>query len=65
MLTGRPCMQEQPAKEEEEERDEEMEAELTGAVRRDPLSAYDVDVQEEGAAIQEYLALLAQPPGAG
>ena len=34
------------------------EAELAAAARTDPLAAYDVDVREEGAAIQEYLARL-------
>lgn len=42
------------------DRDEEMEQELTSATRSDPMAAYDVDVSEEGAAIQEYLSLLAQ-----
>jgi len=40
------------------DRDEEMEQELTSATRSDPMAAYDVDVSEEGAAIQEYLSLL-------
>ena len=35
-----------------------MEAELTAAARSDPLSAYDLNLSGEGAAIQEYLALL-------
>lgn len=39
-------------------RDEAAEAELAAAARTDPLAAYDVDVREEGAAIQEYLARL-------
>ena len=41
-------------------RDAEIEEEITGAVRRDPLAAYDVDVALEGAAIEQYLALLQQ-----
>ena len=40
-------------------RDEAAEAELAAAARTDPLAAYDVDVREEGAAIREYLARLA------
>ena len=39
-------------------RDDAAEAELAAAARTDPLAAYDVDVREEGAAIQEYLARL-------
>ncbi len=40
------------------DRDEEMEEELTSSARTDPMSAYDIDVSQEGAAIQEYMALL-------
>lgn len=40
------------------ERDEEMEDRLAHGVSSDPLAAYDVDVQAEGLAIQQYLALL-------
>lgn len=35
-----------------------MEEELTSSARSDPMLAYDVDVSQEGAAIQEYMALL-------
>lgn len=35
-----------------------MEDELTSAARTDPMEAYDVDVSQEGEAIQEYLQLL-------
>ena len=40
------------------DRDEEMEEELTSSARSDPMSAYDVDVSQEGAAIKEYMSLL-------
>ena len=36
------------------------EAELAAVVKDDPLAAYDVDVRQEGLAIQEYLMLLQQ-----
>lgn len=39
-------------------RDEEMEQELTSAANSDPMATYDVDVTEEGQAIQEYMFLL-------
>ena len=44
----------------EEDRDAEAEAELAAVVTDDPLAAYDVDVRQEGLAIQEYLILLQQ-----
>ncbi|DBB10937.1 hypothetical protein WJX82_008688 [Trebouxia sp. C0006] len=44
----------------EEDRDAEAEAELAAVVKDDPLAAYDVDVRQEGLAIQEYLMLLQQ-----
>ena len=40
------------------ENDAERELVEAGEVCDDPLSAYDVDVSEEGAAIEEFLALL-------
>jgi hypothetical protein len=46
-----------------------MEDELISAVRgkqgkgEDPLSAYDIDVAEDGEAIQLYLSLLASASG--
>ncbi|DBA81188.1 TPA: hypothetical protein ACH3X2_007006 [Trebouxia sp. C0005] len=50
-----------PADESQEEgRDAEAEAELAAVVKDDPLAAYDVDVRQEGLAIQEYLMLLQQ-----
>lgn len=43
--------------------EDELEAELVrtvaGTGRDDPLAAYDIDVQEDGEAIQMYLSLLA------
>lgn len=43
----------------EEERDVEMEDELTEELQRgDPLSDYDIEVTKEGEAINEYLALI-------
>ena len=53
--------QEPPA----DDRDAEMEEVITGAVRRDPLAAYDVDVALEGAAIDQYFALLQQQQASG
>lgn len=53
----------------EEGVDREMEGELVNAVRgkqgkgEDPLSAYDMDVSEDGKAIQLYLSLLASANG--
>ena len=44
----------------EEDRDAEAEAELAAVVKDDPLAAYDVDVRQEGLAIQQYLMLLQQ-----
>ena len=44
----------------EEDRDAEAEAELAAVVNDDPLAAYDVDVRQEGLAIQQYLMLLQQ-----
>lgn len=44
-----------------EEADTEMEAEIVDATRggaADPLAAYDVSVADEGAALEEYLAML-------
>ena len=44
----------------EEERDVEMEDELTEELQRgDALSDYDIEVTKEGEAINEYLALIA------
>jgi hypothetical protein len=43
------------------ESDEEMENELAASIGRageDPMAAYDVAVEEEGAAIELYMALL-------
>ena len=48
---------------EPEERDIEAENELISGVPGDPLAAYDVDVREEGQAIQEYLDKIAQLQG--
>uniref|UniRef100_A0A383VMY7 UBA domain-containing protein n=1 Tax=Tetradesmus obliquus TaxID=3088 RepID=A0A383VMY7_TETOB len=53
----------------EEGVDQEMEGELVNAVRgkqgkgEDPLSAYDMDVSEDGEAIQLYLSMLASANG--
>ncbi len=44
----------------EEDRDAEAEDQLAAVVKDDPLAAYDVDVRQEGLAIQEYLMLLQQ-----
>lgn len=48
--------------------DAEMEAELihtvTGRDKDDPLSAYDIDVAEDGEAIQMYMSLLASAKAA-
>jgi hypothetical protein len=49
-----------PDESQEEDRDAEAEAELAAVVKDDPLAAYDVDVRQEGLAIQEYLMLLQQ-----
>lgn len=38
--------------------DWDAETELASVVKDDPLAAYDVDVRQEGMAIQEYLRLL-------
>ena len=43
------------------EGDAERELMEAGEMCDDPLSAYDVDVSQEGAAIDEYLALLPEP----
>ena len=42
----------------QDDRDAEAEAELAALVKDDPLAAYDVDVRQEGLAIQEYLLLI-------
>lgn len=57
---GRAPAQEGPAGEDSDAqgRDEEMEAELAHSVSGDPLAAFDVEVQAEGQAIQQYLAML-------
>ena len=50
-----------------EEADTKMEAEIVDAARggaADPLAAYDVSVAEEGAALEEYLAMLQTAGGA-
>ena len=46
------------AEEAGEERDVEMEEELTKGVKGDPYAEYDVSVSEETEAIEEYLALI-------
>ena len=46
------------AEEAGEERDVEMEEELTKDVKGDPYAQYDVSVSEETEAIEEYLALI-------
>ena len=46
------------AEEAGEERDVEMEEELTKDVKGDPYAEYDVSVREETEAIEEYLALI-------
>jgi hypothetical protein len=46
--------------------DAEMEAEVVASVKQsrdDPLAAYDVDVEEDGQAIAQYLGLLQGPVG--
>ena len=48
---------------EPEERDIEAENELIQGVSGDPLAAYDVDVREEGKAIQDYLEKIAELQG--
>jgi hypothetical protein len=35
-----------------------MEEELVQSVEQDPMAAYDLNVEEEGLAIREFLALL-------
>ncbi|XP_078443607.1 ubiquitin-associated (UBA)/TS-N domain-containing protein isoform X2 [Wolffia australiana] len=42
----------------DEERDEEMEKEIAGQITGDSLMDYDIEVQEEGEAIAEYLAMI-------
>lgn len=42
----------------EEAVDYEAEQDLAAVSKQDPLSAYDVDVGEEGCIIQRYLAML-------
>ena len=46
------------AQEEPVERDTEMEESLATSVSVDPLAAYDINVQQEGQAVQQYLALI-------
>lgn len=46
------------AQQAQDERDADAETELASVVKDDPLAAYDVDVRQEGLAIQEYLRLL-------
>ena len=46
-----------------EERDIEAENELIQGVSGDPLAAYDVDVHEEGKAIQDYLDKIVELQG--
>ena len=51
----------QPPPPKKTESDEEMENELAASIGRtgeDPMAAYDVAVEEEGDAIQLYMALL-------
>eukprot|EP00897_Mesotaenium_endlicherianum_P001793 jgi/Mesen1/1641/ME000135S00637 len=57
--------EETEAAEEEEPVDEEMEADIAQDVSGDPLAQYDVDVEREGEAIREYLALLEAAATAG
>ena len=45
----------------QDDRDADAETELASVVKDDPLAAYDVDVRQEGMAIQEYLSLLQSP----
>ena len=45
----------------QDDRDADVETELASVVKDDPLAAYDVDVRQEGMAIQEYLKLLQNP----
>ena len=50
------------SEETDSENDTERELVEAGEMCDDPLSAYDVDVSEEGAAIDEFLALLPEEP---
>lgn len=47
-----------PSSSAQDNRDADAETELASVVKDDPLAAYDVDVRQEGMAIQEYLRLL-------
>ena len=47
-----------PSRLAQDDRDADAETELASVVKDDPLAAYDVDVRQEGMAIQEYLRLL-------
>lgn len=53
-----PAGLEQAAEPEGLQHDHEMEDELAANLKDDPLSAYDVDVSMEGAAIEQYLQLM-------
>lgn len=50
-----------PSSPAQHDRDADAETELASVLKDDPLAAYDVDVQQEGMAIQEYLRLLQHP----
>ena len=53
-------VEEGPSAQKMEDRDVEMEDELTGELQKaDAFSDYDIEVTKEGEAINEYLALLA------
>lgn len=47
----------------QDDRDADAETELASVVKEDPLAAYDVDVRQEGMAIQEYLRMLQESVG--
>lgn len=51
------------AQEAQDDRDADAETELAAVVKDDPLAAYDVDVRQEGMAIQEYLRMLQESGG--
>ena len=54
------CPSSAAKEQQQDDRDCEAEAELAAVVKDDPLAAYDVDVRQEGLAIQEYLTLIQQ-----
>ncbi len=47
----------------QDDRDADAETELAAVVKDDPLAAYDVDVRQEGMAIQEYLSMVQESVG--